>query len=159
MFLISAALVLAGCDSASPLEQYQAANTETPSESPDAKLCEGLTTASESGHTSMRAAFISDPEGRDYGGGVINELTQAGNYRFLGGEMVGKTCYAYAEARGEQWGKTFNLAWRCPVKVLSDNPTEAGKTVLQVVEDRVCDYAVERGAPARREVEVELIHQ
>ena len=152
------ALLLLGCNPAQP--SAPVATTEDASEAgPDARLCEGLTTASDSGNTSLRAAFVSTQDGRDYGGGVIRELTEAGKYRFLGGEMVGKTCYAYAEARGEQWGKTFNLAWRCPVKVLSDNPAEAGKTVLEVVEDRECDFDTERGAPAKRPVEVELIHQ
>jgi hypothetical protein len=150
------ALALLGCN---PLQPSQQASTDTANASPDARLCEGLTTASESGNTSLRAAFVSTQDGRDYGGGVINELTKEGKYQFLGGEMVGKTCYANAEARGEQWGKMFNLAWRCPVKVLSDNPAEAGKTVLQVVEDRECDFDTERGAPAKREVEVEMIHQ
>ncbi len=156
--LLIAALLLAGCDSTpsdTPVVQSEAkADTN-----PDVALCAGLTSASESGNTSLRAAFVSTPEGRDYGGGVIRELTQAGGYRFDGAEMVGGTCYAYAQARGEQWGKTFNLAWRCPVKMLSDNPAEPGKTVLEVVEDRECDFQAERGTPKMRDVSVELIHQ
>jgi hypothetical protein len=152
------AFILASC---SPEQQSEAVTTsEAATEtSPDAALCEGLTTASDSGNTSLRAAFVSTPDGRDYGGGVIAELVKADGYRFAGGEMVDNTCYAYATASGQQWGKTFNLAWRCPVKVLSDNPAETGKTVLEVVEDRECDFDAERGAPAKRTVEVELIHQ
>jgi hypothetical protein len=157
-FLLGAALAIAGCDSA-PAAQETAAGASAADLNPDAALCEGLTTASESGNTSLRAAFVSTPHGREYGGGVIRELTEAGDYRFIGGEMVGDTCYADAEARGVQWGKTFNLAWRCPVKVLSDNPAEPGKTVLEVVEDRECDFDTERGAPAKAKVSVEMIHQ
>lgn len=153
------AVALAGCDStpvAAPAAETEVAAEQT---NPDAALCEGLTSASESGNTSLRAAFVSTPEGRDYGGGVIRELTDKGGYAFVGSEIVGDTCYAYAQARGEQWGKTFNLAWRCPVKMLSDNPAEPGKTVLEVVEDRQCDFDAERGAPKRQDVTVELIHQ
>ncbi len=156
LILTAACLVIGGCDSA-PVTVPVA--SEEPATSPDAALCEGLTSASESGNTSLRAAFVSTPEGRDYGGGVIRELTEAGGYRFAGAEMVGGTCYAYAAARGEQWGKTFNLAWRCPVKMLIDNPAEPGKTVLEVVEDRQCDFDAERGTPKKRDVTVEMIHQ
>ncbi|MCC2979862.1 hypothetical protein [Sphingomonas sp. IC4-52] len=154
--IVGSALVLTACDSAQNAVPVAATEDQA---SPDAGLCAGLTSASESGNSSLRAAFVSTPEGRDYGGGVIRELVDAGGYRFTGAEMVENTCYAYAEARGEQWGKPFNLAWRCPVKMLSDNPTEAGKTVLEVVEDRECDFNVQRGAPKVRDVVVEMIHQ
>lgn len=154
--IAASALVLTGCDSASTT--IPVASTEEQA-NPDVALCTGLTSASESGNSSLRAAFVSTPEGRDYGGGVIRQLVDAGGYRFAGAEMVGNTCYAYAEAQGEQWGKPFNLAWRCPVKMLTDNPAEPGKTVLDVVEDRECDFDVQRGAAKVRDVAVEMIHQ
>ena len=90
---------------------------------------------------------------------TCRQLVDDGKYRFAGAEMVGNTCYAYAEARGEQWGKVFNLAWRCPVKVVTGNPAEPGKSVLEVVDDRVCDFDTERGAPKIRDTEVEMIRQ
>lgn len=151
-------MTLAGCDS-TPLTGGSPALEADAAVNPDIVVCQGLTSASQSGDESMRAAFVSTAEGRDYGGGVIRELTAAGHYRFLGGEMVGDTCYAYAQARGEQWGKVFNLAWRCPAKVVIGNPAEPGKSILQVVEDRMCDFDAEPGAPARREVPVEMIRQ
>lgn len=154
--IVVVALVLTGCDSA-PGSAPVGATEEAAS--PDIVTCEGLTSANESGNSSLRAAFVSTPEGRDYGGGVIRQLVDDGKYRFAGAEMVGETCYAYAEARGEQWGKVFNLAWRCPVKVVTGNPAEPGKSVLEVVDDRVCDFDTERGAPKIRDTEVEMIRQ
>ncbi|OWK30589.1 hypothetical protein [Sphingomonas mucosissima] len=154
--ILACALVLTGCDSAPAPVPVAASDDQN---NADAELCGGLTTASESGNSSLRAAFVSTPEGREYGGGVIRELVDTGGYRFAGADMVGATCYAYAEARGEQWGKPFNLAWRCPVKMVSDNPAEAGKSVLEVVEDRECDLDTQRGAPKVRDVSVELIRQ
>lgn len=154
--IVAVALVVTGCDSA-PASAPVAATEEAAN--PDIATCEGLTTASNSGNSSLRAAFVSTPEGRDYGGGVIRQLVEDGKYRFAGAEMVGNTCYAYGEARGEQWGKVFNLAWRCPVKVVTGNPGEPGKSVLEVVDDRVCDFDTERGAPKVRDTQVEMIRQ
>ncbi len=156
-FLIAASLASAGCGRTADMDEETAAVEEV---NPDVAICAGLTTANDSGNSSLRAAFVSTPEGQEYGGGVIKELTEAGKYRFVGAEMVGDTCYANAEARGVLWGsRAFNLVWRCPVKMVSDNPAEPGKTVLEVVEDRECDFDTERGAPKKRDVLVELIRQ
>lgn len=152
---LGAALIVSGCTSTPP---EPVVDESTAAYRAKASLCTSLTAATDSGNVSLRAAFVSTPAGRDYGGGVIRELTQMGKYRFVGAEMVGDTCYANADARGEQWGQTFNLVWRCPVKAVSDNPAEPGKTVLEVVEDRECDYDTPPGAPAKRNVEVELLH-
>ncbi len=157
--ILTIALTLGGCNSGPTPQQIVDAANEQKSTNDDAALCQGLTTASENGDVSMRAAFESTPEGRDYGGGVIKELVAGGGYRFIGGAMVGDFCYAHAEASGIQWGKQFDLAWRCPVKVLSRSPAESGKTVLELVDDRECDLDTKRGAPKKRDIWVEMIRQ
>ncbi len=157
--ILTIALTVGGCNSGPTPQQIVDAANEQKDANNDAALCEGLTTASKNGDLSMRAVFESTPEGIEYGGGVIKELVAAGGYRFTGGAMVGDFCYAHAEASGVQWGKQFDLAWRCPVKIISDNPAEPGKTVLELVDDRECDLATGRGAPRKREIWVEMIRR
>lgn len=157
MAILAVAAMLSACQGETsqppPVETAEATDQD-----PNAKLCAAVAGATANGEESMRALFVSTPEGRDYGGGVIAELLKQDAYRFLGTEMVGGTCYAYAEARGQQWGKTFNLEWRCPVKILGDSPKESGKTLVEVVDDKQCDLDAARGAPVRQPVDVELVH-
>lgn len=152
--IIALAVLLAGCqrEGTAPRPAETAAGDTT------TRLCAAVAAATSNGNESMRANFISTPLGRDYGGGVIGELLRQDGYRFLGAEMVDGTCYAYAEARGFAWGKAFDLAWRCPVKILRDSPAEPGKTVVELVDDQQCDLDAARGAPARQPVSVELVH-
>ena len=152
------ALLLSACGSGpTPQEIVDAAPKKVVRD--NNALCEAMTSATADGDLSMRAVFETTAEGRDYGGGIIKQLVEDGKYTFLGGAMVADTCYAHAEARGQKWGKDFDLAWRCPVKILVDDPANPAKTQLALVEDRECDLATTRGAPKKRDVDVEMIHQ
>ncbi len=149
---------LAGCDSAPQAPEAAEVSAEEAALAEATQLCASIGSISKGGNDTLRAAFVSTPYGNDYGGPLIDGLTKAGGYRYEGAEMVRNTCYAYATARGSLFGRTHDLAWRCPVKMLSDSPSEPGKTVIEAVEDRFCDLDTRRGDPFKQAVEVEIIH-
>lgn len=152
-------LALAGCDNAEVTArqtQRAAAAEKTAEGQLSGEVCRGITSATPGGDSSLRGAFASNEVGMDYGGGVIDALVKKKGYRFVGAEVVNGTCYAYAQATGEQWGKPFNLRWRCPVKAYSDDPKRPGQARLQIVEDRLCDFDVSPGDAGTKEVDVEV---
>ncbi|QNE33053.1 hypothetical protein F1C10_14765 [Sphingomonas sp. NBWT7] len=149
---------LAACDSTPAAPEAAEVSPKDAELAETTRLCASIGAISKGGDDTLRGAFISTPYANEYGGTLIDELTKAGGYRYEGAEMVRNTCYAYAIARGSLFGRSHELAWRCPVKMLSDSPTEPGKTEIEAVEDRECDLDTRRGDPFKRAVEVEIIH-
>ncbi len=161
--IITIAALLAACQGETvpppTADEIETAENEiSPEVQATTRLCRAVAGATPSGNESMRAAFVSTPEGREYGGGVIAYLVKQNGYTFLGTEMIGDTCYAYARAKGEEWGKPFHLKWRCPVKLLGTSPTDSSKMLVEVVDDTQCDLDAERGTAKRQDVHVEMLH-
>jgi hypothetical protein len=150
-------MILTGCGDPSSQEQVSTdVAAAEPASSPS--FCRQLTSSSGTADLLLQAAFASTPEGAEAGGGALAEsLAKQGGYRFLGAEPLGDACWAYAELKGTMWEKPFHLRWRCAVKAYREDPARTGAAVLEMVDNRICDFNVDRGDPAQRPVELEAM--
>lgn len=159
--LACTALILSGCSSNAPsaeLSGAQSADDATPAESDETAFCSRLASASDAGNLLMQGAFTSTKGGEEFSNAaVIENLVRQEGYRFIGADLLGTTCWAYAQAKGTMYDKPVYLSWRCPVKAYSDDPTRPGRTVVELVESQSCDFSVDRGDPVKRQVDVLVI--
>lgn len=116
-------------------------------------LCASIAGASNGGDASLQGALAADPVGAEYGGGVIKAIIDKGGYRFVHTDMVGGHCWANARAAATVFDRAVDLQWRCPVLVVSDDCRKVGKTVLEEVDNALCEFDVAPGSPTKRVVE------
>ena len=123
------------------------------SDAPQDALCASIAGASSGGDASLQGALAADPVGAEYGGGVIKAIIDKDGYRFVRADMVGGHCWANARAAATVFDRAVDLQWRCPVLVVSDDRRTVGKTVLEEVDNALCEFDVAPGSPTKRVVE------
>ncbi|WP_375271572.1 hypothetical protein [Sphingomonas sp.] len=116
-------------------------------------LCASIAGASSGGDASLQGALAADPVGAEYGGGVIKPIIDKGGYRFVRADMVDGHCWANARAAATVFDRAVDLQWRCPVLVVSDDRRRVGKTVLEEVDNSLCEFDTAPGSPTKRAVE------
>jgi hypothetical protein len=154
---VTAALLLAGCGQDAPVidggnASARAVAAPLSADTSQEALCASIGAASSGGDASLQGALASDPDGAEYGGGVIRQIVEKGGYRFARAEMLNGHCWAYARAAATVFDRAFDLHWRCPVLVISDDRRQIGKTVLEEVDGASCDFGAAPGTLTKRVV-------
>lgn len=71
--------------------------------------------------------------------------------------MVGPSCWAYARAVGDANGRSWRITWRCPIQAVRKHPANANESQVDLVDDRLCDFNVDLGAPMIQSVDMEIM--
>lgn len=150
--MLAATLALAAChsnDSATALANDQAAlNTELPADATDAQICASIDRESNAGKEAMELA-ITDKYSSQLTPERIQVLNKSGDYNHITAEMVNGHCWSYGELTNDpNDSNSFHATLRCPVKLVSDDQAQPGKTVVEDVEEKSCEFDTPQGMPS-----------
>lgn len=148
------AMVLTACHpqgSAADLGNGQAGNEQAmlPDNPSQEQLCQSIGDESDAGKRAMMDALSEKYIGQ-LGAEQTTLLSKTGDYTHIGAEMLNGHCWTNGQLKSDPGDPvSFEASLRCPTLLVSLDPKQAGRTLVEDVDEKSCEFNVPLGAPSR----------